>query len=55
MIRSIIFKKKIIMKIFLKKIIKKNYNNQYYKILQIIKMKKLMILHKNNYNCYKHK
>jgi len=55
MIRSIIFKRKIIMIIFLKKIIKKDYNNQYIEILKIIKMKKLMILHKNNYNYYKHK
>jgi len=48
MIRAIIFKKKIIMNIFLKKIIEMNnlliyhYNNQYNKILKIIKIKKLM-------------
>jgi len=44
MIKSIIFKRKITMNIFLKKITKKNhplsyhYNNQYNKILKIIKM-----------------
>jgi len=44
MIRSKIFKRKIIMKIFLNKIIKKNhqlsyqYNNHFSKILKIIKM-----------------
>jgi len=49
MIRSIIFQRKIIMKIFLKKTIKKNhplsyhYNNQYKKVLKIIKMIDLII------------
>jgi len=49
------------MNIFLKKIVKNNhslnyhYNNQYKKILKIIKIKNLMNLHKNNYNCYKRK